>query len=98
MISTVLDSAPAGVLGTGSVDVRPRSCAAVRPSLLGVALAATRTGEPATGLPTADAGMPPIVRGWTGAVPASAFHTPQYQLPNDGTTPLGNHSSSRPPS
>jgi hypothetical protein len=97
MISTVVTRTPAGVLGTGSVDVRPRSCAAVRPSLLGVVLAATGTGEPATGLPTADAGMPPIVRGWTGAVSASAIHTPQYQLPNDGTT-LGNHSSSRPPS
>jgi hypothetical protein len=95
MLSSVYVNAPAGVLGTGSVDARPESCAAVRPALLGAVSGVAGTRVPATGLPSA-AGLPPIFRGWSGAGTTPALRMQHDQINNDGTTPLGNHSPGRP--
>ena len=94
MLSSVFVNVPAGVLGTGSVDARPEFCADLRPALAGAVAGVTGTRVPATSLPSA-AGLPPIVRGWTGAG-TPAVRTQHDQIENDGTTPLGNHSPGRP--
>lgn len=96
MRNVVVTSVPAGVLGTGSVDVRPSSCAAIRPALLGAVAPIAGTRVPAAGLPKAYAGMSPTFRGWTGAVLTPAIRTQHDQLENDSTTTLGNHSPGRP--
>jgi len=101
--STPFAFAPAGVLGSGSLDVRPYSCAAVPSALLGapVGVAAVVKGS---GLPVSApaTGMPARFRGWateaTGA--PSTFDVRQHNdliTQNDGTT-LGNHSPGRPKS
>src|SRR3978361_2071507 len=98
MLSSVFTNAPAGVLGTGSVDARPELCASLRPALLGAVTGAVGARVPAIGLPSAldrAPGMSPIVRGWGGARTASV--PPKHaRHPHAGTTPLGNHSPRRP--
>jgi hypothetical protein len=102
MSSTSFAFAPAGVLGSGSVDVRPYSCAAVPSAPLGapVGVAAVVKGS---GLPVSApaTGMPARFRGWaTEATGAPAFDVRQHDdliTQNDGTT-LGNHSPGRPKS
>jgi hypothetical protein len=92
VISNVLTLAPAGVLGSGSADARPYACDAVRPAPVGVIAAVRGTGLPAAVLPT------PTKRfagtGIGTALPTCMEHLAITQ--NDGTTPLGDHSSGRP--
>jgi hypothetical protein len=105
MLSSVYATVPAGVLGSGSVVARPHACAAVRPALLGTVAGVGGTGVSTTGLPAAaaarPAGMAPRFRGWAPqgtdlptALPIRTQSDPITQ--NDGTTPLGDHSSGRP--
>ena len=96
MTSTLFAFAPAGVLGSGSVDARPYACTAVRPSLLppvgvvegtrvpSVAIGRGRGAEVVTGIGTAlSATTLPIAQ-------------MQHQIrKNDGTTPLGIHPRGR---
>ena len=103
MTSTSFAFAPAGVLGSGSADVRPYSCAAVPSALLGgqVGVAAVVKGS---GLPVSvpATGMPARFRGW--ATEATGARTTvgvrqhiDLITQNDGTT-LGIHSPRRPQS
>jgi hypothetical protein len=98
MINTSIAFAPAGVLGSGSVDVRPYACAAVRPSLLPpfAAVEGTRVTFVAMGRRRgADvlAGVGAAIQATT--APIAEQHDPNTE--NDGTT-LGNHSPGRPQS
>jgi hypothetical protein len=98
MLSSVFVNAPAGVLGTGSVDARPESCVALRPALLGAVAGVAGTRVRTTGLPSVAErapGMPPVLRGWSGAGATPAVRTQHDQINNDVTT-LGNHSPGRP--
>ena len=86
MLSSTYAFAPAGVLGSGSVDARPHACAAVRPSLLSpVAGMARRRGEWAL------AGVGAAIDG------TDLLFTNQHDpiTKNDGTTPLGIHPRGR---
>jgi hypothetical protein len=101
MISNMSAFAPAGVLGSGSVVVRPYACADVRPALLGAVAGVEGLAVPTTGLPwagTPAAGMAGRFRTTaptgTGvdAQPIGTQHDPITQ--NDGTT-LGIHPRGR---
>jgi hypothetical protein len=97
LIDSMFASAPAGVLGSGSVDARPYACAAVRPSLVpvaGVLAAAEGTRVPFAGTDRRR-GTDLAGTGVLAALPAMKQHDPITQ--NDGTT-LGNHSRGRPKS
>jgi hypothetical protein len=85
MTSTMSAFAPAGVLGSGSLVARPQVCADVRPALLGAVAGATGRTVPATWMTGA------------GTYVAQPID-PQFEqiTQNDGTTPLGDHSSGRP--
>jgi hypothetical protein len=96
MLSSTFSLAPAGVLGSGSVDARPYACAAVRPSLLptvgvveGIRVPSAVMGRPRG----ADllAGIAPTFG--TTALSTTEQHDPIAQ--NDGTTPLGIHPRGR---
>ena len=90
--------APAGVLGSGSVDVRPHGCVAVRPSLLGVGAGVQGTGVPFAAM--ARSRDAEVLAGVWGAVQATALSIASQHDPitkNDGTT-LGIHSPGRPQS
>jgi hypothetical protein len=94
LISTTFAFAPAGVPGSGSADARPYLCAAALPALLPPAADVRGTRVP-TGM------VAPRLRGWaaqdTGTAAEQLIRTkndPNSQ--NDGTTPLGDHSSRRP--
>jgi hypothetical protein len=91
VISTPFASAPAGVLGSGSVDARPYACAAALPSLMAPVAGFRGTGVPTVGTRLRVEGMPA-----TGTPAALQQHDPI--TPNDGTTPLGIHSPGRPKS
>jgi hypothetical protein len=96
MIDSRFASAPAGVLGSGSADVRPYACA-VRPSLVpaaGFIAVAEGTGVPFAGTDRRRGTSLPGT-GVLAALPAMEQHDPITQ--NDGTT-LGNHSRGRPKS
>jgi hypothetical protein len=101
MTSTVFATAPAGVLGSGSFDVRPYSCVAVPPALLG-ATTGVSTLVQVSGLPVSVpvTGMPARFRAAAaeaiGAPTAFRQHT-DLITPNDGTT-LGIHPPGRPQS
>jgi hypothetical protein len=99
MTSTLFTFAPAGVLGSGSVDARPYAYAALLPMTTGVVAGVDGTGLPVSVPVTA---TPPQFRGRvaeaTSALAASGVrqHT-DLIAQNDGTT-LGNHSPGRPQS
>jgi hypothetical protein len=102
MASTWFAIAPAGVLGSGSADVRPYACAAVPSALLGapvgVAAAVKGSGLPVSAPTT---GMPARFRGWvieaTGTPASDVRQHDDLITQNDGTT-FGNHSPGRPTS
>ena len=93
MLSMPFAFAPAGVLGSGSAFARPYACAVFRPSLLGALAEAEGTRVPSAG--TERRGAAPVVMGFA-ARPVTQQH--DLSTPNDGTTPLGNHSPGRPTS
>jgi hypothetical protein len=96
MTSTPIAIAPAGVLGSGSVDARPYACAAARPSLLPPVAVVEGTRVPAAGM--ARRRGEKDLAGFRGAFQATALpiadqHDPIAQ--HDGTTPLGIHPRGR---
>ena len=96
MLSSTFTFAPAGVLGSGSVDARPYACAAVRPSLLPTVAVVGGTRVPAAGMVRRRnagdlAGFRSALE--TTALPITEQHDPITQ--NDGTTPLGIHPRGR---
>ena len=104
MTTTTWTSVPAGVLGTGSVDVRPYPGVVVCPTPEAV----RGTGLPAVGFPadlrvaTADLARLRSLNGPIAVlartdVPAAQKFIAQQSTQNDGTT-LGIHSPGRPQS
>jgi hypothetical protein len=97
MLGTTFALAPAGVLGSGSADVRPYACAVGRPSLLPPVAVVDGTRVPAAGMARrrgeweiAGFGIPAF--GAT-ALPTADQHDPIST--NHGTTPLGIHPRGR---
>ena len=88
MIDTTFACAPAGVLGSGSVDVRPNGWSALRPSLVAPVSAVQGTGVPFAGMARVRTAVPTATKQHIELDPNAQ---------NDGTT-LGNHSSGRPAS
>ena len=96
MLSSTYAFAPAGVLGSGSVAVRPHTCAVVRPSLVPTVAVAEGTRVPVAGMARrrgewALAGVGAAIDG------TDLLFTNQHDpiTTNDGTTPLGIHPRGR---
>lgn len=96
MLSITDTFAPAGVLGSGSVAVRPHASAVVRPSLVPSVAVAEGTRVPVAGMARRRAEW--ALTGVAAAIDgtdllATNQHDPITQ--NDGTTPLGIHPRGR---
>jgi hypothetical protein len=96
MLSSTFSLAPAGVLGSGSVDARPYACVAVRPSLLptvgvveGIRVPSAVMGR------RRGADLPAGIAPTFGATALSTTEQHDPIAHNDGTTPLGIHPRGR---